>query len=118
MEATRNGDPAVIERYIVKRRKDSFKSFYRGDKGATQYCNWDVPHIAGRYHKLWKGLKLNYIGESKRFVRRHFNPEDLSMIEADLRMILACSNFYGRLAAVPGSPGSIVAKQYVSLSPI
>ena len=113
-EATRIGDPAVTVQRILRRRAESYKYFYRGNEGGSrQYSNWDVPHIAGRYQTLWEGLQLNYIGPSISYRRKHFNPNTLSTIEGDFRLILACSNFYGRLDTLNGSPGSIVAKQHM-----
>ena len=99
MDATENGDPAVLVGRIAQRRSEFFSSFYRGDKGgSTQYCNWDVPNIAARYLDFWKGVELT-TWETKRVRRRNFQPEHMDAIEADFRLILACSNYVGRIHA-------------------
>ena len=58
---------------------------------------------------FWKGVELT-TWETKRVRRRNFQPEHMDTIEADFQLILACSNYFGRLHA--GS-GSIVIKQTV-----
>ena len=79
MDATKKGDPTVLVGRIARHRRESFSSFYCGDK----YYNWDVPHIATKYLDFGKGAKLIIAGESKRIRQQNFQPENMDTIEED-----------------------------------
>ena len=94
LELTDHDPTILVPIYAAKRRKRLHKLFYKKQLSECQpYLNYDVPAIAFKHMDvLWPNIEMN----STNIRRRSFNPSDLQLIEYGMRMIMVCSNAFGK----------------------